>query len=163
MSVPLAPEPDAVVRVQLHALPDYEPTHEPGDPTPPRRWSSLRPPSGPQLTLVVPEQDPPPPPESLWRLLRHVLEVLDGRRAVGQLRTLLSDPAYEALLTRLRTTPVGRRHRLRRLHTCYPSTDAVEMSAVLEITGEDRGRVRAAAIRMERHEDRWHCAVLRIL
>lgn len=107
-----------------------------------------------------------PPPKMLWRLVLHLLEVLDGRRAVGQLRTILSDPAYEALLTRLRTATPGRRHRLRRLHTCYPAANAVELSAVIEIAGgrsRAAARVRAAAIRLERVDERWHCAVLRIL
>lgn len=156
------PDPD----VALHALPDYEPTHEPGEPGPPPRWSSLRPASGPQLALVAPPNDPSAPePVALWRLVLHMLEVLDGRRNVDQLRALLSDPAYEALLTRLRVTPPGRQHRLKRLHTCHPAPGAVELAAVLEVTGapKELTRFRGAAIRMERVAGRWHCAVLRIL
>lgn len=165
MSVPALyePSPGGVV---LYSLPDYEPTHEPGAPGPPRRWSSLRPARGPQLALVAPPNEPSAPaPAVLWRLVLHVLEVLDGRRAVGQLRTILSDPAYEALLTRLRTTPPGRQHRLRRLRTCYPAAEAVELTAVIEVAGgpSEPSRVRAAAIRVERVGDRWGCAVLRIL
>jgi len=165
MSVPAfeEPSPGGVV---LYALPDYEPTHESNEPGPPRRWSSLRPVRGPQLTLVGPPEDPVgPAPEVLWRLVRHFLEVLDGRRAVTQLRTALSDPAYEALLTRLRTTTPGRRHRLRRLHTCCPTPTAVELTAVIEVSDRprERPRVRAAAIRFDRVGERWHCAVLRIL
>src|ERR1700741_2944127 len=91
--------------IVLRALPEYEPTHAPGEEDP-RRWSSLRPASGPQLTLVAPPRRPEAAvtPEALWRLLVRVLEVLESRRAAGQLRTLLSDSAYEALLTRLRMT-----------------------------------------------------------
>jgi hypothetical protein len=163
MSLPLYDEPPDR-GVALCTLPTYEPTHD-GEPL--RRWSSLRPPKGPQLTLVA----PPPEcavsvtPAALWRLVLHVLEVLDGRRPVGQLRTLLTDPAYEALLTRLRVVPPGRQHRLRRLHTCYPDADAVELSAVLDVnTGPPHPpRVRAAAIRVERVEDQWRLAVLRLL
>lgn len=164
MSVPLRYEPPR--GVVLHALSDYEPAHEPGEPGP-RRWSSLRPARGPQLTLVAPPGEPEVPvtPEVLWRLLLRVLEVLDGRRAVAQLRTLLADPAYEALLTRLRTAPPGRRHRLRRLRTCHPTGAAVEAAAVIEITGPAPAgtRVCALAVRVERVADRWHCPVLRLL
>ena len=81
----------------LRALPDYEPSHAPGE-SQPRRWSSLRPASGPQLTLVA------PPPETGGG--RHAGGAgaaagpgaggAGGRRAVGQLRTLLSDAAFEA-------------------------------------------------------------------
>lgn len=147
----------------LRALPEYEPSHEPGEEEP-QRWSSLRPAAGPQLTLVAPPRLPEAAvtPESLWRLLVRVLEVLEGRRAVGQLRTLLSDAAYEALLTRLRTTPPGRAHRLRRLRACYPSPTAVEIAAVIDIGGTPR-RVCAAAARLERVDETWHCAVFRLL
>lgn len=149
---------------QLRPLPEYEPSHAPGEEDP-RRWSSLRPASGPQLTLVAPPQKATVTLEALWRLLVRVLEVLEGRRAVGQLRTLLSDAAYEALLTRLRTATPGRAHRLRRLRACYPSPVAVELAAVIDVAaapGEPR-RVCALAARLERVEDGWHCAVLRLL
>ena len=144
----------------LRPLPEYEPA--PGEP--PRRWTSLRPASGPQLTLVA-EPESTVTPAALGRLLVRVLEVLAGRRHVGQLRTLLSEPAYEALLTRLRTGPAGRTHRLRRLRTYYPSATAVEVAAVVDIAadGPSPGRVCALAARFERVEETWHCAVLRLL
>lgn len=168
MSVPALhePSPGGVV---LYSLPDYEPTHEPGTPGPPRRWSSLRPVRGPQLALVAPPEEPAAPDRRLlWRLVGHLLEVLDGRRSVNQVRSILSDGAYEALLTRLRTTVPGRQHRLRRMRSYYPTSEAVELCAVLEIVdGLGRARrtrrVRAAAIRLERVGDQWHCVVLRIL
>ncbi|MGH3878397.1 MAG: Rv3235 family protein [Actinophytocola sp.] len=150
----------------LRALPEYEPTHAPGEEEP-RRWSSLRPASGPQLTLVAPPRRPEAAitPEALWRLLVRVLEVLEGRRAAGQLRTLLSDSAYEALLTRLRLTTPGRAHRLRRLRACYPSPVAVEVAAVIDIAAgpAEPRRVCALAARLERVDDVWHCVVLRML
>ena len=149
----------------LRALPEYEPTHAPGEAFEPQRWSSLRPASGPQLRLVAPPQEATITPEALWRLLIRLLEVLEGRRNVGQLRTLLSDAAYEALLTRLRTTAPGRAHRLRRIRACYPSPTAVEVAGVVDIAagaGEPR-RVCAMATRLERAGDAWHCAVLRLL
>jgi hypothetical protein len=104
------------------------------------------------------------PPVTLWQLLRRVLEVLDGRRPAGQLRTLLPDTAFEALLTRLRTTRPGSRHVLRKLRTCYPSTSAVEVSAVIAVTSPSgRCRVIAAAARFERRGEHWPCTVLRLL
>jgi hypothetical protein len=152
--------------VTLRALPEYEPSHAPGEEEP-RRWSSLRPASGPQLALVAVPRQPEAAvaPEALWRLLVRVLEVLEGRRAVGQLRTLLAEPAYEALLTRLRTTTPGRAHRLRRLRACYPSPTAVELAAVIDIAAgaSEPRRVCAAAARLERDGGTWRCAVLRLL
>jgi hypothetical protein len=165
MTVPARPD-DNRRRIRLRPLPDYEP----GEPDiPPRRWSSLRPVNGPQLTLVPPvaqppSEPPPVPPVTLWQLLRRVLEVLDGRRPVGQLRTLLPEPAFEALLTRLRTARPGSRHVLRSLRTCYPSTSAVEVSAVIAVTSPSgRDRVIAAAARFERRGEQWPCTVLRLL
>jgi hypothetical protein len=155
--------PDLPDRSRLHALPEYEPSYAPGEAPP--RWSSLRPASGPQLTLVTPPQEPTITPEALWRLLSRILEVLEGRRNVGQLHTLLSAPAYEALLTRLRVTTPGRRHRLRRVRTCYPSPTAAEVAAVIDIaaTADEPARVCAMATRLERVDDSWQCAVLRLL
>jgi hypothetical protein len=146
----------------LRRLPDYEPDDEPDGRL--LRWSSLQPAVGPQLELVPPP-DAPVPPQTLWRLVAIVLEVLDGRRQVAQLRTLLPDQAYEALLTRLRTATPGGRHQLRRLRACYPSDVAVELTAVVEVVlpGQRRGRVFAAAGRFELHRDAWRCLVLRML
>ncbi|MGH3759698.1 Rv3235 family protein [Actinophytocola sp.] len=151
-------------RPVLRALPEYEPSHAPGEEEP-RRWSSLRPASGPQLALVAPPRQPEVTPDALWRLLVRVLEVLEGRRAVGQLRTLLSDAAYEALLTRLRTTTPGRPHRLRRLRACYPSPAAVEIAAVIDIGPGPAAarRVCALAARLDHVDGTWHCSVLRLL
>lgn len=150
-------------RPRLRALPEYEPSYAPGEVPP--RWSSLRPATGPQLTLVTPPQEPTITEAALRRLLMRILEVLEGRRNVGQLHTLLSPPAYEALLTRLRITTPGRAHRLRRVRTCYPSATAAEITAVIDIAAApgEAGRVRAMATRLERAGESWHCAVLRVL
>ena len=155
--------PDFPDRPRLRALPEYEPSYAPGE-TPPR-WSSLRPASGPQLTLVTAPQEPTITPEALWRVLMRILEVLEGRRNVGQLHALLSAPAYEALLTRLRVTTPGRAHRLRRIRTCYPTPTAAEITAVIDSapTPGERARVCAMATRLERVDDAWQCAVLRVL
>jgi|SRR3954447_8698209 hypothetical protein len=155
--------PDVPDRPRLRALPEYEPTYAPGEAPP--RWSSLRPATGPQLTLVTAPLEPTITPDALWRLLMRILEVLEGRRNVGQLQTFLSPAAYEALLTRLRVTTPGRAHRLRRVRTCYPASTAAEIAAVIDIAPApgERGRVCALATRLERSDDAWHCAVLRVL
>jgi hypothetical protein len=159
MSLPA--QPDEPCRIRLRPLPEYEP-----EDCDARRWSSLRPAVGPQLALVPP---PPPPdepplhPATLAAVFRRVLEVLDGRRPATQLRTLLPDVAFEALLTRLRTTPAGRRHVLRRLRTCFPTPHVVEVSAVVVVTAPGHDRVTAAAARFERDGERWLCTVLRFL
>lgn len=163
MTVPALPD-DEHNRFRLRALSDYEP--DDAD-EPPRRWSSLRPVSGPQLTLApaAPQPGRPPvPPAALAQVLRRVLEVLDGRRPVGQLRSLLPDPAFEGLLTRLRTVGPGGRHALRSIHPCYPTPNAVEVSAVIDYRSPTgRRRVLALAARFNRDGDRWLCTVLRLL
>lgn len=158
------PAPDDHSRIRLRPLPDYEPDDVGA---PPRRWSSLRPRTGPQLTLVpsAPQAaGPPVTPATLAPLLRRVLEVLDGRRPIGQLRSLLPDPAFEALLTRLRTVRPGCRHALRKIRMCYPNTTAVEVTAVICVKPPaGRERVVAAAARFEHHDDQWQCTVLRFV
>lgn len=156
--------------VTLCALPEYEPERRstPVDPDEvgfPEPWSSLRPPRGPQLTIEI--ADPAGqelPTGTLRRMLSTMLEVLDGRRQVGQLRTLLAGPVYEAMLTRLRTSRPGRHHRLRRVHTCRPTEDAIELTAIIEVTATRAfRRVLAAAIRLEHRHGTWTCTVLRFL
>ena len=163
MTVPAVPDEEPR-RIRLRPLPEYEPD-EVG--APPRRWSSLRPVSGPQLTLAPPEPPPGRPPvssEVLTQVLRRVLEAIDGRRPVAQLHSLLPDAVFEGVLTRLRTTGPGTRHTLRSIRACYPSATVVEVAAVIDFhprTGEQR--VIAAAARFEQDDDRWLCTVLRLL
>ncbi|MFC4853540.1 Rv3235 family protein [Actinophytocola glycyrrhizae] len=163
MTVPALPA-DEPCPVRLRRLPDYEPDDGDG---PPMRWSSLRPATGPQLRLVPPLPTPDGPPvtaAALAHVLRRVLEVLDGRRQAGQLRSLLPDAAFEGLLTRLRTMRPGCRHTLRRMRMCFPTRTAVEVSAVMELLAPSgKGRVVAAAARFESRGDRWVCSVLRFL
>ena len=163
MTLPAVPEGEHR-RVRLRSLSDYEPD-DVG--TPPRRWSSLRPVSGPQLRLAPPPQppgEPQVPPAALARVLRHVFEVLDGRRPAGQLRSLLPDDAFEGVLTRLRTTGPGCRHTLLSFHPCYPVPTAVEVAVVIDYRPpRGRGRVLAAAVRFELDADQWLCTVLRLL
>jgi hypothetical protein len=126
--------------------------------------------SGPQLTLAPPPPPaggPPVPPAALAQVFRHVLEVLDGRRPVGQLRSLLPDTAFEGVLTRLRTVGSGSRHVLRKVRTCYPTPDAVEVALAIDVRTASNSRVIAAAARFEREgesgDKQWSCRVFRLI
>lgn len=132
--------------------------NEPSSQTPEteERWSTPVAPVEPQVTVQ------PAPDDGAYRqMLTRVLEVLDGRRPVGQLRTLLAGPVFEATLTRLRTRPPGVRYQLQSVHSCRPSPDAVELCARIT-TARDR-RSRALVMRLERRQGGWRCVFLRIL
>lgn len=107
---------------------------------------------------------PPVHPARLWQVLRQALEVLDGRRSVGQLRELLPQEDCLALERRLDARRAGCRHVLRRLRTCYPTPTAVEVAAVIVVLAPaGREGVLAAAGRFEQIGDRWPCTVLRLV
>jgi hypothetical protein len=126
---------------------------------PPERWSSLRPVTEPQVTVQPDGQDD----GALRQMLTKVLEVLDGRRQIGQLRTLLANPVYEATLTRLRMTPpTGIRYRLHTVHSCHLAPNAIELCGRVETSGAHR-RAQALAARLERRHSTWQCVFLRIL
>ena len=152
------------------ALPgdDYEPTRrlpdcEPG--MPPQRWSGgVRRPSLRLLPPPAPAIRPRTPPPALVRVLRQVLEALDGRRPVEQLRPLLSRTVRHDLLARLREVGTGGQHTLRSIHTCRPAADVVEVSVVIDYRPPaGPPRVVAAATRFERDGARWRCTVLALL
>ncbi|RZS34002.1 hypothetical protein EV193_110152 [Herbihabitans rhizosphaerae] len=163
-------------RLIIRPLPEYEPPTErlppDGDPDAAEEdWPNLYPATGPQLTLVLPVTERPASQErddrdatdlGLRRMMTVVLEVLDGHRPVGQLRTLLTNPAYESLLTRVRASTA--RHRLRSLYTCRPADGVIELCATVNVTTRDgRRRVLAAAGRVELTRRGWRCTVLRML
>jgi hypothetical protein len=142
----------------LHA---YEPTDglTVTDLEPAQRWTSPRPQTVAQVTVEPSEPD-------FRATLTKMLEVLDGRRPIGQLRTLLADTVYEATLTRLRTMPPrGVRYVLGSMHVCWPAAGAVELTGRVETShrGSPHRRAQAYAVRLERHEDTWVCVFWRIL
>lgn len=128
-------------------------------PEPEERWSTPVAPVEPQVIV-----EPAPDDGTYRQMLTRVLEVLDGRRPVGQLRTLLAPSVFEATLTRLRMGAQGVRYQLQSVHSCRPSADAVELCA--RITTRGRGaqrRSQALVVRLERHRNAWRCVFLRIL
>lgn len=93
-------------------------------------------------------------------VLRQVLEILDGRRPVGQLPALVPDGEVADLRQRVGDG----RHALRNVHTCCPVPGAVELAATVEHrSAAGRRRVLAAAARFERVRDRWLCRAFRLL
>lgn len=156
--------------VHLFALPEYEPPLRPVPPDPDELDG-----------FAVPAPIPPPPPvplaeapmwdergpvrERLWRLVRLVLEVLDGRRQLDQLREMLNPAVYQSLLTTHRRTGTGWQHRLRTMHTCRPAPDVVEVCATLALVSArtGRGRIVAVAARVVEREGGLVCTALRLL
>lgn len=153
-------------RLQSYALPEYEPPLHalPPDPDPPVvGWA---PP--PPVVLEPPENrpvwdEPGPERDQFHRLLCLVVEVLNGRRPITQLRGATTGPVYDALMTRCRFTP-NRLHRLRTLRTCRPAPDTIELCATVLVSVPSRHpTVITLAARMEHRCGRWLCTVLRPL
>ncbi len=117
-----------------------------------------------------PDQETPlPPAASLFAdaTLRRVLEVLDRRRPVIQLRALLTPALVDAVTSTLRTSQMSPSRRtapatLRRvrLRPAGPDATAAEVFA----TYTRGGRVRALAARIELSEEagRWQVVALQI-
>src|SRR5262245_54515981 len=122
----------------MYALPEYEPPrlpypHDPEEDDP--FWAPD--PIPEPCSLVDPPvwDEPGPLRERLFRLICQVLEVLDGRRPIGQLRNVVDPAVYHSMWTRLRqSSPLGRQHRLRGLHTCRPSLDVIELCATVIVS-----------------------------
>ncbi len=151
---------------RLYTLPEYEPPLclVPPDPDEPvLSWS----PPPPAMTLPpIPGcpvwDEPGPAREQVRRLLRLVLEILDGRRPLTQLRGAITGPVYDALFTRCRHA-TGH-HRLHTLRTCRPGADSVELCATVQVLAPPRRPVVIAlAARIERRHERWICTFLRPL
>ncbi|MFI6262074.1 Rv3235 family protein [Micromonospora sp. NPDC051006] len=144
---------------------------------PPARRAALRPvPAGPGRHSAAPLPPAalvtatPEATRAAHRFVGTCLEVLNGYRPPGQLRSLLDPARAHDLLTELanaagRTGPARRRStrptvRLRRLRAGEPRDGAVEVAAVL--TGPV-GRTWAMALRLEHRRGRWLCTALHVL
>lgn len=93
------------------------------------------------------------------RILRLVLEVIDGRRPARQLDGVVAP----SVLRYARAAHVAQRptrvSRLQSLRVCRPTEQTLEAAAVVAF-GQ---RVRAVAARFEHEQNRWRCHALRIL
>jgi Family of unknown function (DUF6459) len=89
--------------------------------------------------------------------LRRLLEVIDRRRPVAQLRPLVAPALIDTVVALARTT-----------HTATATLRRVRLRVVDEESAEVFGtytrgqRVRAIAARIERHRDRWRIVALQI-
>jgi hypothetical protein len=135
-----APAVSQAPRVLLRALPEYEPSRRTGPPGPAAAAAPL-----PPIAAPAP---PRPPGMPTWAesgrtrarlalLVGLILEAVDGRRPLDQVRDLVVPAVYASLCTRRRQV-LGRRHRLRSLHTCRPRPDTVELCATVAISQGQR-------------------------
>ena len=111
-----------------------------------------------RLVPVPDEPVPAPAPADLWLLLGRVLEIIDGRRPVGQLDELLPAHRQGTVLRELENRP-GRRRKLLSVHASRINHRAVELCASVE----QGNRVRAMAARMELSRSRWRFTRLTML
>jgi hypothetical protein len=139
----------------LRVLPGYEPKPGPS----PHRFGRHR------LRLVEDRPDRPPADDvapalcsRLWHLINQVLEAIDGRRPLGQLRPHFTATALSSIETRAKGRTTQTRSRLRSLHARQPADGVVEACGVAEI--DDRRR--AVAARFEVREP-LRCSVFRVL
>lgn len=144
-------------RMRLRALADCEPDG-------PATCRGSRPPEvagGPPAAEAPVAVTPPGPTQAeLRRLVGAVLEVLEGRRPVTQLKRYLGATCYEALRTRAAAEARRRRsHRLCRLHVSRPAARSIELCATVEVG--DRMLAAAASVEIARHG--WCCTTLRFL
>ncbi|BBX17915.1 hypothetical protein CRI77_16320 [Mycolicibacterium duvalii] len=144
---------------------DYEPAPLPSDrsclaPTALHR-STPRPARGPR------RGEPAPPKTAVVfaeTALRQLLEVIDRRRPVAQLRPLMTPVLVERVIARAKATRSGSASMLRvRTRAVDAGTDGAGIGAA-EVFGSFRraGRVHAIAARIERHRDSWRIVALQI-
>ncbi|MBC6448375.1 Rv3235 family protein [Actinokineospora xionganensis] len=101
--------------------------------------------------------------ESLSRMFGLVLEALDGRRPVAQLRGAMSAGVYEAMVTRVRSAS-GWTHRLASLRSCAVSGAVVEASATVRVWRRGSPwRAVAVVARVELSAHGWVFTYLRVI
>lgn len=157
------PEPRPV---RLHALTDCEPDTT-TRPVPVSTSTSLAPVTGlaptDPPTGETPREAPAergPSRSELHALLRAILEALDGRRPVEQLRHRFSNHCYRILLRQRRDeNGQGRVRCLNRVHTCRPAQGVIELCATIRRSG----RMEAVAARIEFDHLGWRCTAMLLL
>jgi hypothetical protein len=180
IDVPILPTPrlpayPPVVVRRLPLEPDTEPSASPASaPAAASPVESTADPAG------LPAAAPPPAPRptrpavpgnprvEIERVLRLLMEMLDGRRPATQAGGRIGAmPLRYLVAARTRLKPAGRRTGsasrhgppgLRSFRMSHPAENVTEVSA----RWADRGRFRALAARFEWRADRWTCTVLRL-
>lgn len=123
-------------------------------PTPAALHRRLRRPLRPVELAVSP---PPAAAAFTDAALRRVLEVIDRRRPIAQLRPMLTPPVLDMVFTLTRSAAPDKAAVLRRVR--LRGTEAAAEVFATYTRGE---RVRAIAGRVEIKEGRWHMVALQI-
>lgn len=106
------------------------------------------------------------PDPALWgrRLLVGIIETAGGRRPLQQLAALLSHSVAQGLGADFERAARGRRPHwthaatIRSVRACEPAEGVAEVCATVQVGP----RVRAIALRLEAHHDRWRCTRLQL-
>lgn len=119
----------------------------------------------------LPAQPRKPPQPDLQHIagavVQAALEVLRGRRPVGQLAGWLSPQLFDQLAAAAETSVAQRANttepsalgiRIRRVRTMRVTARAAEATVIVD----DGGRIRAAAVRLELHREKWRVTVLQV-
>ncbi|MBW0088702.1 hypothetical protein I4I73_06460 [Pseudonocardia sp. KRD-184] len=93
------------------------------------------------------------------RLFNALVEVVDGRRPVEQLRRVAAPPVLRYVRAACPTRRPRRVGQVRSWRVSRPAENAVEASAVVALNG----RVRAVAAGLELEAGEWLCTSVRIL
>ncbi|HKV21226.1 MAG TPA: Rv3235 family protein [Mycobacterium sp.] len=139
---------------------DYEPPpFDPAAPCPAPTPAALRRPLRRALRVAERTAETPPPAAAAFAdaALRRVLEVLDRRRPIAQLRPMLTPALLDLVFTATRTTGPDKAAVLRKVRL-RGGAAAAEVFATYT-RGE---RVRAIAGRIEVAEGRWRVVALQI-
>ncbi|MGD9618354.1 MAG: Rv3235 family protein [Mycolicibacterium sp.] len=180
-TVPSQTSPDRTVQWTTTPIIDYEPAPEPLArlpapvcPTPPAgalRRRSLHP-----LPRPAAHAREPVPPRSAVvfaeTALRQVIEVIDRRRPVAQLRPLMTPALVDRVVARVGAAHRGSATMLKvRVRAVGPVVDADRdehgkpgdiRAAEVFASFTRSGRVHAVAARIERYRDRWRMVALQI-
>lgn len=106
------------------------------------------------------------PDPALWgrRLLIGIIETAGGRRPLAQLAALLSHSVAQGLGADFeRAAQLRRPHwthaaTVRSMRACEPAEGVAELCATVQVGP----RVRAVAMRLEAHHERWRCTKLQL-
>ncbi|AFM16177.1 hypothetical protein Mycch_1375 [Mycolicibacterium chubuense NBB4] len=141
---------------------DYEPRPEPPCPAP--SAAALHRPSPRRLREPRLTEQPAPRSAVVFaeRALRQVIEVIDRRRPVAQLRPLMTPVLIDRVIARVGATRTASAH-LRRVRVRSVDTGDGEVTAAEVFASFSRaGRVHAVAARIEQYRDGWRIVALQI-